>query len=605
MFENLRRGHPRLLALDEDFDRVRANVERHDDAKRLRDRLHEAGLQMLEQEPAAHELEGRGGLADRSLDEVWVLLPISRLVVDRIYTLTTLYRLEGDEGFARRAIDELRAVAAFPDWNPSHFLDTAEMTHAAAVGYDWLYHFMDESDRRQLRDAIVEKGLQPGIQAFRDEHPFATRGTNWNQVCNGGLGMGALAVADEEPGYAEHVLSRGLASLRRAMETYSPDGGWEEGPMYWHYGTRYLVYLIQSLKIALGDDFGLTDLPGFEKAGDYRMHYIGPLGRTFNYGDCEDLAGGTPEMFWLGRAFDRPEYFWHQRQWLEDAHLDRRQKLKNEGAVAQDLLWFEGGQANPPELPLDVLFRRIEVAFFRSAWHDQEALFVGFKGGDGAVSHGHMDLGCFVLDALGKRWALELGMEEYEIRDFLLQTGQVEERWEIYRLGTESHNTLVIDKTYQHPNSRAPIIRYQSTTDKAFAVANLSEAYPTTRGVMRGVAMLDRDKVLVQDEIAVAEKTDVVWGMLTEAEIELDGSIATLTMDNTHLQVRLLQPAEGRFQIESCNPPEPQQQQPHVHKLALHFELEEKTRIAVLLTPYRSGERAPKHSPSIEPLMRW
>ena len=34
---------------------------------------------------------------------------------------------------------ELRAAAAFPDWNPSHFLDTAEMTHAFAIGYDWLY----------------------------------------------------------------------------------------------------------------------------------------------------------------------------------------------------------------------------------------------------------------------------------------------------------------------------------------------------------------------------------------------------------------------------------------------------------------------------------
>ena len=117
-------------------------------------------------------------------------------------------------------------------------------------------------------------------------------------------------------------------------------------------------------------------------------------------------------------------------------------------------------------------------------------------------------------------------MEEYEIRDFLLQTGQVKERWEIYRLGTDSHNTLVIDQTYQHPNSRAPIVRYRSTPEKAFAVANLSEAYPTTRGVMRGVAMLDREAVLIQDEIALDKKTVVAWAMLTDAEIELHGSTA-------------------------------------------------------------------------------
>ena len=604
MFENLKAGHPRLLALDEDFDRARINIEKYEDARRLRNRLYEAGLQLLEQPPAEHKLEGRGGLADRSLDEVWVLLPISRMVADRIYTLATLYRLEGEERFARRAVEELRSIAAFPDWNPFHFLDTAEMTHAAAVGYDWLYAFMDETDRAQVRTAIVEKGLNEGIQAYREEHHFVTRGTNWNQVCNGGLGMGALALADEEPGYAEHILSRGLASLRRAMETYAPDGGWDEGPMYWHYGTRYLVYLIQSLKIALGDDFGLIDLPGFRNAGDYRVQYIGPLGRTFNYSDCEDSAGGTPEMFWLGRTFEKPEYFWHQRQWIDDDHIGHRGP-RNEGAVAQDLIWFEGGQEDPPNFPLDVLFRKIEVAFFRSSWHDEDALFVGFKGGEGAVSHGHMDLGCFVLDALGKRWALELGMEEYEIRDFLLQTGQVKERWEIYRLGTASHNTLVIDKAYQNPNSRAPIVRYRSTPEKAFAVANLSEAYPTTRGVMRGVAMLDRKAVLVQDEIALEKKTDVAWAMLTDAEIELKGSTAILTLDDAHLQVRLLEPAHGEFQLESCNPPEPQKQQPHIRKLALNLEPEANTTIGVLLTPYRNDEQAPTSVPDIEPLTRW
>ena len=310
-------------------------------------------------------------------------------------------------------------------------------------------------------------------------------------------------------------------------------------------------------------------------------------------------------MFWLGRTFEKPEYCWHQQQWIEDDHIDRRDQPDNEGAVAQDLLWFEASPGDPPDLPLDALFRKIEVAFFRSSWHDENALFVGFKGGEGGVSHGHLDLGSFVLDALGKRWAVELGLEEYEIRDFLLQTGQVQERWEIYRLGTESHNTLVIDETYQNPNSQAPIIRYRSTPDRAFAVANLSEAYPSTRGVLRGVVMLDRARVLVQDEIAVDGAAHVTWGMLTAAEIALDGAVATLTMDDAHLQVRWLNPSAGRFVIEDCNPPEPQQQQPGIHKLALHLQTHQNTTISVLMTPYRRGDAALLPEPAIEPLMQW
>ena len=53
------------------------------------------------------------------------------------------------------------AVARFSDWNPSHFLDTGEMTFALAVGYDWLYDQLGEASRAEIRKAIVEKGVPP------------------------------------------------------------------------------------------------------------------------------------------------------------------------------------------------------------------------------------------------------------------------------------------------------------------------------------------------------------------------------------------------------------------------------------------------------------
>ena len=605
MFERLRPGHPRLMALDEDIERTRKMVEQDVRMRALRDRLHDAGVRMLEEPLIEHKLVGRGGYADRSLDKVWVLLDESRLCVERIYTLATLYRLEGDERFARRGCEEMRAVAAFPDWNPAHFLDTAEMTHALGIGYDWLYDCMDSECRTAVRQAIATKGLEAGIEAYREEHPFATRGTNWNQVCNGGLSIGALAIADEEPELAEHILARALASIPRAMETYAPDGGWDEGSMYWHYGTRYLVYFLQALDTALGDDFGLLGMPGFDRSGDFRMHSIGPLGKTFNYSDGAEEAGGAPEMFWLARKFDKPHYAWHQRQWVDDAHIDHRGRPCNEAMVANDLLWFNPDGEEPADLPLDALFRRIEVAFFRSAWEDGDALFVGFKGGEGGVSHGHMDLGSFVLDALGCRWAIDLGMEEYEIRDFLLQTGQVEERWEIYRLGTESHNTLVIDDTYQNPTARTTIVRFASTPQKAFAITNLTEAYPTARRVWRGMALLERKQVLVQDEVNLNAAADVVWGMLTGAQVEIQGSVATLTQGEVCLQARILEPQGVSFEVLDCNPPEPQRQQPDIHKLALRLPQAEKARIAVLLTPYRKGCEFSQAGPELKPLILW
>jgi hypothetical protein len=42
----------------------------------------------------------------------------------------------GGEKFRLRTIAELEAACALKDWNPSHFLDTAEMASAVATGYD-------------------------------------------------------------------------------------------------------------------------------------------------------------------------------------------------------------------------------------------------------------------------------------------------------------------------------------------------------------------------------------------------------------------------------------------------------------------------------------
>ena len=67
------------------------------------------------------------------------LLTVSRTVLERVTTLALLYRLDGDPRWVARAREELLAAAGFSDWNPSHFLDVAEMCHAFAIGYDWLY----------------------------------------------------------------------------------------------------------------------------------------------------------------------------------------------------------------------------------------------------------------------------------------------------------------------------------------------------------------------------------------------------------------------------------------------------------------------------------
>ena len=260
MLKALRPGHPRLIALPSDMERLRRLIESNPQAKEIRDKLYESAIQICEQPPVEHRLKGPR------------LLHQSKTCLDRVYTLLTIYRLSGERPsdaalqgarpetpqgrgkhppwpgrqdakrrFADRAIKEMLTAARFPDWNPSHFLDTAEMSHALGIGYDWLYDELSEEEKTTIRQALVEKGLKPAMEFYRTSGWWVMARHNWNQVCNGGIGIAALAIAEEEPEIAEYILKEAVKSIQRPMGEFAPDGGWVEGPGYWDYATRYNV----------------------------------------------------------------------------------------------------------------------------------------------------------------------------------------------------------------------------------------------------------------------------------------------------------------------------------------------------------------------------
>ena len=571
----LRRGHPRLYVTDSELALIKARLQQDPEARRWYNALQARAHKMLSEPTVEHKVIG-----PRMLEQ-------SRAALDRISTLAFLYRLDGDRQKADRARAEMLAAAAFRDWNPSHFLDTAEMTHALAVGYDWLYSYLSPDERATIRKAIVERGLKAGLEAFQRKAWWTVVDHNWNQVCNGGLTLGALAIADEEPDLAREMIDRSRASIVLAMRTFAPDGGWPEGPGYWDYATEYTCYYLAALDSALGTDFGFEQMPGFADTGLFRIHSIGPSALTFNFADASARAEAAPQMFWMARAFRRSLYAQHERRFAA------------EEPDIFHLVWLSGTKVAPPEPnpPLDASFRAINVAFFRSSWDDPDAVYVGFKGGDNAANHSHLDLGTFVLDARGERWALDLGADDYDLPEYF---GKL--RYTYYRLRTEGHNTLTIDGENQDRQAKAPLIAYLSTPARAFAVADLSGAYaPKVTHARRGVALLNRRQVLVQDEVEVTGSVDIVWNFHTRASIAPAGARATLAQGKAQLEARILSPEGARFEVISANPPPPQAQQPEVHNLAIRLPtVKGRVRIAVFLSP--SGE---VQEPRIEPLDAW
>lgn len=609
ILSTLRPSHPRLIILDEDIARTRQAIQTNSDLKAIHDQLRRQAIRMLDDPPVVHKLIG-----PRLLDQ-------SRTCLRRVYTFATLYRLDHDERFLKRAEKEMLAAAAFPDWNPSHFLDTAEMTHALAIGYDWLYADLSPSSRATIRTAIIEKGLKPSVDIYKKGGWWARAIHNWSQVCNGGMTIGALAVAEDDPELAGFILSQAAASIRLPTARLRPDGGWDEGPGYWNYAMSYTAYYMAAMQTALGTDFGLKDFPGLADTGLFRIHSTGPSGAVFNYADASEIAGSATQMYYFARLFNRPVYAWHHR------HFSR-----NLGAL--DLLWYDprGTLDDMRQVPLDAYFKNVDVAFLRSEWTG-DALYIGFKGGDNAANHSHLDLGTFVLDAESQRWAIDLGADDYNLPGYFGN-----QRWNYYRLRTEGQNTLVFDGQNQDPKAKAPIVAFKSQgaiaraavpsaadrsaaapsaagaltrgpdsgSRRSFAIADLSAAYAKSASkVLRGVAMLDRKAVLVQDEIESDHASEVEWVMHTRADAEIDGPDVTLTWNDRKLRLHAFEPADGTWSVQPLKIDSPQRPIHGVNRLVFRFKNTElQTRVVILMWPATGLEKAMLKIAAV-PLVKW
>lgn len=449
------------------------------------------------------------------------LLAVSRENLRRIFILSYAYRMTGQEKYLVRAEQEMLKAASFSDWNPSHFLDVGEMTMALGVGYDWLYPALSEASRRTIREAIVEKGFKPSYDTAYNW--FVDAEHNWNQVCNGGLAFGAIAVAESEPEWAQKIIDRAIDKVRLPMRHYAPDGAYPEGPGYWGYGTLFNVLLIGGLESTFGTDYGLSQMPGFMQTGTYEMQMVSPLIKHFNYMDNSYEPESSSAPFWFYSKTQDPSVLCQQVSILQ---RDTAKKYLKDRVLPAMLIWGAGAPMEKAVAPQETFWAgrgNTPVCVMRSGWGDPNARFVGVKLGSPSINHGHMDVGSFVFEADGVRWAIDLGSEDYNTTETrgvdLWNMAQQSQRWDVFRYNNRSHNTLTFNDKLQRVNGSAQIIESDSATARRFVKTDLTPVYAgQVDKVERTISLVDNDYLLIEDEIMAGKNyTRMRWTLMTRA----------------------------------------------------------------------------------------
>lgn len=590
--EKLRGGHPRILLTEErlaelkklaETDALLAKLVAHNNARA--DKLLKAnGLKRVLKGPR--------------------LLGVSRELVDRVYTLGVAYRWAGEKKYAHALRRNLLAVCGFQDWNPSHFLDVAEMSHGVGVGYDWIYDTLSDADRVAIREGLVKHGMKPGRQGLqlRNGKPrawWARSEHNWNQVCLGGLSAGALAIAPEDPSHARRIVPKAVELMPNALKHYGPDGAWGEGVSYWAYATRYTAYGLGAMQTTLGTDFGLSKIDGLAEAGTFPLAMTGPSGMVLNFADIGERSQLTdqPCLYWLAREFDEPMYAWGQSQLIADGR-----------GKAQNIVWYTPAPQKTPTLKLDWRFGGpVEVATFRTAWADPNALWLGVKAGFNQVNHGHLDLGNFEIEANGVRWARDLGKDDYNLPGYW-DRKRGGTRWQYYRLNSLSHNVITLDGNSQDPYATSEITTFHSDKQRGLAVIAMKGLFPGLCEKAKRGTLLDRaaGRFVVQDEMQLKRACEVAWGMTTDAKIEISGDTAILHQDGRRLAARILSPDGLAFTAESAVQKKPQKLNRGVRRLMIRTKAGKgPLRLVVEFVPLEGARKKLPDAPEPRPLSKW
>ena len=479
--------------------------------------------------------------------------------------------LEGEGRFLDQIINGIYALCECTTWSAPNPLFTANggggipdedvlivdlNTSETAMMLAWTYYLMKSKldtvspriERRIFRE-IERRVVKPytKIKNYWWMGFTKSRINNWNPWCNLNV-LCCHLIFDFGETEREKAFTRLAQSLDRYLETHSPDGGCDEGPMYWGSSGGAFSSALLMLREASRGKIDIFDnkkvkLMGtyYQKVfihGDYFVNYADgdPIVPVFpcvyhygkNIGDEKLMRLGAETKSWPIR---RDYWFFVLDHLLEIFSEKERAKLKG----------------NPPYIR-DAWLDEIQVMVAREQEGTHKGLFLSAKAGTNIESHNHNDVGNFIVYLNGKPLFIDIGTEEYRAKTFSPQ------RFELWYLQSQYHNCPTVNGYLQHDGKayHAENVAYVCGEDSYISM-DIAKAYEKGTGIKhwnRKVAMLRGESPCVQikDEFKLKKPSPVAYNFMThkkpvlqgsQIKIDLDGDVGVLEFDGTALDAAI------------------------------------------------------------------
>ena len=532
--------HPRLLFTTTEEKAVKKLIKKDPLARQLAAFLKTKADSIAEAPQIPYKMDKYGNM-------LWT----SRAYVLRLGTLSLAYRLYGEQKYLDAANKTLLWVCGYKDWDPKHYLDTAEMTTAVAIAYDWLFDALPETTRKIIKGSIYKNAISNVLREYEKGGPgsWAKRETNWNIVCNTGMTLGALAVAEDYPEEAETILKNAAHYMPNCLKHFAPDGVCYEGPAYWGYTNSYLSLYLKAVNDNGGDQGGIGQLPGVSRTALFYKRTLTPSGQRFNFGNASaEEVLNTPAFFFFSKHYGQPEI----AEWFrKEIEKTIRQNQPMHQLFFLSLPWFNpASPAQNEQIPaLEVYHNSInDLLVLNVDRKEKGSVFLVAKGGLPNQAHQQMDCGTFIIESDSVCWTEDLGADDYALPGFW-DGKPGGDRWKYFRNNNFSHNTLNIDRQPQYANGKAFVCEENTHTAHPYARLDLSEVYKVqAHKAFRKFTLINDHTIEVEDEVEVRNTSSTVfWTAATKADVTINGSVAQLQKDGKVFYFRILSPEGTTF----------------------------------------------------------
>lgn len=564
----LNRNHPRLLMTAEDEEAVREKITAGRFDNPYLYKIHKHIISVADKEVnsstvISYTLDASGKR----------LLSQSNATLKRIFYCAYAYRMTGEKKYLDRCTETIDIVCAFPDWHPSHFLDTGEMSLAMAIAYDWLYYALDYDRRVLLHSKLLHYGIEKGQNAS-----YHNTNGNWNSVCNAGITAASIAIYDRDKTSAFNYIQKAITNNKERMKkVYGSYGNYAEGYGYWEYGTTFQVCLMMMLQKAFGSTYGIADLPGLKKTPEFMLFMSSACGGHFSYND----GGSGSEtvmsaMWWFAQMQNRPDFLLNELRLFDAGKYNSNEYrlLPLLPVIIKDCNFSITAATKPateiwaPQAGDLAGANNMPVAMVHTGWNfDEGDCYLGVKAGVSNESHSHLDGGSFVFESQGVRWSTDLQRPNYANAEVeaaaSTATGVKKDfwgyqqnalRWNFIRMNNWCHSTLSFENNDGSvANKLHPTDHYsygKTTLEEVFSdEASLGARVNMTEHLKGQVAkctrtfrLLDKKDLYVIDEVTALDGQDarMYWRMLTGASVSVENGYLRLSgkSGEKHLYIR-------------------------------------------------------------------